>query len=64
MELRAVRGMNDILPDEVVRWQRLEAAFRRHAELHGYAEVRTEEPNPARYVYYVRIDWPKLRALP
>jgi histidyl-tRNA synthetase len=39
--LRAVRGMNDILPDEVVRWQRLEAAFRRHAELHGFAEVRT-----------------------
>jgi histidyl-tRNA synthetase len=41
MELRAVRGMNDILPDEVGRWQRLEAAFRRHAELHGYAEART-----------------------
>lgn len=41
MELRAVRGMNDILPDEVVRWHRLEAAFRRHAELQGYAEVRT-----------------------
>ena len=41
MELRAVRGMNDILPDEVVRWQRLEAVFRRHAELHGFAEVRT-----------------------
>ncbi len=39
--LRAVRGMNDILPEEGVRWQRLEAAFRRHAELHGYAEVRT-----------------------
>ncbi len=33
--------MNDILPDEVQRWQRLEAAFRRRAELHGYAEVRT-----------------------
>jgi histidyl-tRNA synthetase len=33
--------MNDILPDEVARWQRLEGAFRRHAELHGYAEVRT-----------------------
>ena len=33
--------MNDILPDEVVRWQRLEGAFRRHAELQGYAEVRT-----------------------
>src|SRR5262249_54926535 len=41
MELRAVRGMNDILPDEVVRWQRLEARFRHHAELHGFAEVRT-----------------------
>jgi hypothetical protein len=27
----------------------------------GYAEVRTEEPQPGRYVYYVRIDWPKLR---
>jgi histidyl-tRNA synthetase len=33
--------MNDILPDEVVRWHRLEAAFRRHAELHGFGEVRT-----------------------
>jgi histidyl-tRNA synthetase len=33
--------MNDILPDEAVRWQRLEAVFRRHAELHGFAEVRT-----------------------
>jgi len=33
--------MNDILPDEVVRWQRLEAAFRLHAERQGYAEVRT-----------------------
>src|SRR3954466_5676332 len=41
MELRAVRGMNDILPDEMVRWHRLESGFREHAELHGYAEVRT-----------------------
>ncbi|HEX8967242.1 MAG TPA: hypothetical protein VF937_05130 [Chloroflexota bacterium] len=29
----------------------------------GYAEVRTEEPQPERYVYYVRVDWPRLRAL-
>jgi hypothetical protein len=29
----------------------------------GYAEVRTEEPTAARYVYWIRIDWPKLRAL-
>src|SRR5689334_10814547 len=41
MELRAVRGMNDILPAEVAKWHRLEAAFRAWAELHGYSEVRT-----------------------
>ena len=29
----------------------------------GYAEVRTEEPEPGHYVYYIRIDWPRLRAL-
>ncbi len=29
----------------------------------GYAEVRTEEPQPQHYVYYVHIDWPKLREL-
>jgi histidyl-tRNA synthetase len=33
--------MNDILPDEVGRWHRLEAVFRNHASLHGYDEVRT-----------------------
>ena len=29
----------------------------------GYAEVRTEEPTPGRYVYHVRVDWPRLRKL-
>jgi hypothetical protein len=29
----------------------------------GYAEVRTEEPVPEQYVYYIRVDWPRLRAL-
>jgi hypothetical protein len=29
----------------------------------GYAEVRTEEPRQGRYVYYIRVDWPRLRAL-
>jgi hypothetical protein len=29
----------------------------------GYAEVRTEESQPGQYVYYVRVDWPRLRAL-
>jgi len=41
MELRAVKGMNDILPDEVARWQRLEQAFRDHVGRYGYDEVRT-----------------------
>ncbi len=41
MVLTAVRGMNDILPAESARWQRLETAFRRAAELSGFAEVRT-----------------------
>jgi hypothetical protein len=29
----------------------------------GYAEVRTEEPSAGSYVYFIRVDWPKLRAL-
>ena len=70
MQLRAVRGMHDILPEQVSPggapggdagstdsagakplrkledtwssdWHRLEGAFRAHAELHGYGEVRT-----------------------
>jgi histidyl-tRNA synthetase len=41
MELRAVKGMNDILPGEVERWQAFENAFRGHVELYGYSEART-----------------------
>jgi len=40
MNLRAVKGMNDILPDEIGRWHRLESAFRALVELYGYKEVR------------------------
>ena len=29
----------------------------------GYAEVRTEEPQPEQYVYYITVAWPRLRAL-
>lgn len=29
----------------------------------GYADVRTEEPEPEHYVYCIRADWPRLRAL-
>jgi hypothetical protein len=29
----------------------------------GYAEVRTEEPQPGKYVYYIKVAWPRLREL-
>lgn len=41
MQYRAAKGMNDILPDEVRRWQALETAFRTTVERYGYGEVRT-----------------------
>jgi len=41
MQYRAAKGMNDILPDEVRRWQALETAFRSTVERYGYGEVRT-----------------------
>ncbi|NUO54482.1 MAG: histidine--tRNA ligase [Polyangiaceae bacterium] len=41
MKLRAVRGMNDILPDEIRGWHRVERAFQRVAVRYGYEEVRT-----------------------
>ncbi len=39
--IRAVKGMNDVLPGEIARWQRLEALFRSAMERTGYREVRT-----------------------
>jgi len=47
MTLRAVKGMNDILPDEIGRWHALEAALRRSFELAGYREIRTPVVEPA-----------------
>jgi histidyl-tRNA synthetase len=46
--LRAVKGMNDVLPDESARWQRIEEAFARSMALHSFREVRTPfvEPTP------------------
>jgi histidyl-tRNA synthetase len=46
--LRAVKGMNDVLPDESARWQRIEASYARIMALHGFREVRTPyvEPTP------------------
>ncbi|MFN7696780.1 MAG: ATP phosphoribosyltransferase regulatory subunit, partial [Deltaproteobacteria bacterium] len=46
--IRAVKGMNDVLPDAMPRWHRVEAAFRETARRYGYGEVRTPlvEPTP------------------
>ena len=46
--IRAVKGMNDVLPADIGRWHRVEAAFARTMALHGYREVRTPyvEPTP------------------
>ena len=40
MSIRAVKGMKDILPDEISKWHRLENAFRERAERYGFREVR------------------------
>lgn len=44
--LRAVKGMNDVLPDEIGRWQRVERAYARTMSLHGFREVRTPFVEP------------------
>ncbi len=41
MELRAVKGMNDVLPADMAAWHRLEQAYARALTLHGFREVRT-----------------------
>ena len=46
MNLRAVKGMKDILPDEIGKWHRLENAFRSRAERYGFQEVRTPIVEP------------------
>jgi len=40
MSLRAVKGMKDILPDEISKWHRLENAFRTRVEGYGFREAR------------------------
>jgi len=40
MNLRAVKGMKDILPDEISKWHRLENAFRQRVEGYGFREAR------------------------
>jgi histidyl-tRNA synthetase len=38
---QAVKGMNDVLPEDIGRWQRVEQIYARTMSLYGYREVRT-----------------------
>lgn len=42
--IQAIRGMNDILPDQVGWWQRVEKTTREVLETFGYRELRTPVP--------------------
>jgi histidyl-tRNA synthetase len=46
--IRGVKGMHDVLPDEIGRFQRIERAFADVMRLHGFREIRTPyvEPTP------------------
>ncbi len=44
--LRAVKGMNDVLPDELARWDRVLGAFTRLMRLYAFREVRTPLVEP------------------
>lgn len=39
--LRTVKGMHDVLPQDMPRWRFVEDTYRDIAERHGYAEIRT-----------------------
>jgi len=40
MTIRGIKGVKDILPDEVGRWQLIETEARRLAEVYGFREIR------------------------
>ena len=52
MKVNGVKGMNDILPAAVGRWQEIERVAREVFALHGYREVRTPVVEP--YALYAR----------
>ncbi len=52
MKVNGVKGMNDILPAQVGRWQEIERVSREVFALHGYREVRTPVVEP--YALYAR----------
>ena len=40
-KIQSVRGMNDLLPDQMALWHRVESVLRDTAEKYGYREIRT-----------------------
>jgi histidyl-tRNA synthetase len=40
MEIKAIRGFNDILPDEIGKWQFVERTAREVFEGFGFSEIR------------------------
>jgi len=38
--IQSIRGMNDILPENIAHWQHVEAALRSVADCYGYREIR------------------------
>ena len=38
--IRSIKGVKDILPDEMLRWEAIEGAARRLAHVYGFAEIR------------------------
>ena len=40
MEIKAIRGFNDILPDEIGKWQFVEETARKVFERFGFSEIR------------------------
>ncbi len=39
-EIKSIRGMHDVLPDETPHWQWLENKFRQMVHRYGYQEMR------------------------
>lgn len=38
--IQAIRGMNDLLPDETIKWQKIEQIFALCMQIYGYQEIR------------------------
>ena len=52
MKIAGVKGMNDVLPGQVARWQEMERVAREVFALYGYREVRTPVVEP--YALFAR----------